>query len=79
MLMGVVGLAMAGCSIDYPRFEAREDFKTSVPVDGQLELDVTTLNGNISVRESAESSIDVVAHMKARGILRRRPTLGLHF
>lgn len=23
MLMGVVGLAMAGCSIDYPRFEAR--------------------------------------------------------
>jgi hypothetical protein len=79
MLMGVVGLAMAGCSIDYPRFEAREDFKTSVPVDGQLELDVTTFNGNISVRESAESSIDVVAHMKARGNTQEEADAGLAF
>ena len=79
MLMGVVGLAMAGCSIDYPRFEAREDFKTSVPVDGQLELDVTTFNGNISVRESAESSIDVVAHMKTRGNTQEEADAGLAF
>jgi DUF4097 and DUF4098 domain-containing protein YvlB len=79
MFLGVVGLAMAGCSFNYPRFEAREEFKTSVPVDGQLELDVTTFNGSISVRESTESSIDVVAQMKARGNTQEEADTGLAF
>lgn len=79
MLMGVVGLAMAGCSFNFPRFEAQEEFKNSVPVDGQLELDVTTFNGSISVRESTESSIDVVAQMKARGNTQEEADAGLAF
>lgn len=77
LLIVIVGFAFTGCTISIPRFEAREDFKTTIPVDGQVEFDVSTFNGTISVHENPNNAIDVVAHMLARGQTQEEADAGL--
>ncbi len=54
-----------GCSL--PRFSASRDFQASFPVSGPVSIRAMTSNGSITVVAYEGSSVELVAHLTARG------------
>lgn len=62
----IVGLALtSGCNV--PQFSAKRDFEKVIPINSQVDVNVQTFNGNITVTPSDQSEIQLVAHIKAYG------------
>jgi len=58
-------LLITGCNV--PQFSAKRDFEKIIPINSQVNVNVKTFNGNITVTPSDLSEIQLVAHAKAYG------------
>ena len=64
--IATIGLTLlAGCNM--PQFSAKRDFEKIIPINSQVDVNVQTFNGSITVTPSDLSEIQLVAHAKAYG------------
>ncbi len=62
----IVGLTLwSGCNV--PQFSAKRDFEKIIPINSQVDVNVQTFNGSITVTPCDQSEIQMVAHVKAYG------------
>lgn len=55
----------SGCNA--PQFSAKRDFQKVIPINSQVNVNVQTFNGNITITPSDQPEIDLIAHIKAYG------------
>ena len=64
--MAAIGVALlSGCNL--PNFSAKRDFQTVIPINSQVDVNVQTFNGSITVTPTDQSEIELIAHVKAYG------------
>lgn len=56
---------LTGCNA--PQFSAKRDFEKVIPINSQVDVNVQTFNGSITVTPSEVSEISLVAHAKSYG------------
>ena len=61
-----IGVALiSGCNT--PQFSAKRDFQKVIPINSQVDINVETFNGSITVTPTDQSEIELVAHIKTYG------------
>ena len=61
-----LGIAIfSGCNT--PQFSAKRDFNKVIPINSQVDVNVETFNGSITVAPTDQSEIELVAHIKTYG------------
>lgn len=64
--VATIGIALlSGCNL--PNFSAKRDFETVIPINSQVDVNVQTFNGSITVTPTDQSEIELIAHAKAYG------------
>ena len=61
----IVAALFTGCNA--PQFSAKRDFEKVIPINSQVDVNVQTFNGSITVTPSEESEISLIAHAKSYG------------
>jgi len=56
---------LSGCNM--PQFSAKRDFQKVIPINSQVDVNVETFNGSITVSPTDQSEIELVAHIKTYG------------
>lgn len=55
----------SGCNT--PQFSAKRDFQKVIPINSQVDVNVQTFNGSITITPSTQPEIELIAHIKAHG------------
>ena len=61
----ILALGILGCNA--PQFSAKRDFQKVIPINSQVDVNVETFNGSITVTPSDQPQIELVAHVRAYG------------
>jgi DUF4097 and DUF4098 domain-containing protein YvlB len=64
-LATMLSVFFIGCNA--PQFSAKRDFQKVIPINSQVDVNVQTFNGSISVTPSDQPEIELIAHIKAFG------------
>ena len=64
-MAAILAACFTGCNT--PQFSAKRDFEKTIPINSQVDVNVQTFNGSITVTPTDQPEIYLVAHIKAYG------------